>query len=994
MSDVTAARKTVTVLFSDLVESTSLAERLDPEALARVLDAYFSSMRAIVESHGGTVEKFIGDAVVGVFGVPQVHEDDAARAVSAALAMQESIARMPGDLSARIGVNTGEVMVTSVGDNLALGHVMNMGARLQQAAAAGEVLIGAATHQLVSEAFDVEPAGALEVKGSQEPIAAWRVKSASQVAARDWDRDGFVGRERELGQVLAAIEDAGKARSVTSVIVLAPPGMGKSRLAAEVGRRAAASTQFLVGRCVPYGEGITYVPMVEIVRQLVSEHGDHAVRQAMREESDAALVESVIGRTASGASQSSPDETAWAFRRLFEALAANQPLVVVLDDLHWADPLLLDLVEYVTAFAAEVPLTVLGLARPELLDIRPSLLTSQARSTLVRLEPLTDEEITTLLADSGEIDGTTRDRIARAAGGVPLFAEQMAAFQQEGSADVPPTIRSLLAARVDRLEPGDRQILQAAAIEGETFTMSAVARLVGAQTGASIAGRLIALVQRDYVRSERQAAGRDTFRFSHALVRDAVYEQMPRALRADLHARYADLLKASARDRTQLDVIGHHLAAAQVETSALGDLERSRELALAAAEAFRAAGVSAVGRKHWRRGADLLQRAWDLLADVPASRILGAPELITAYDSLGDVASRDRVRDSAMAEAERLGDRSTELRIKLALAVITAGVDAPQWFERALAVSGEALAHFTPLSDDWNLADAWNLRAMGMGHGDSAGMAAAFRQAELHATRSENEGAQIVIWDELGYVILIGESPFTEVADHMRREIEWGEERGIAFTAADGLLGTAYCLHAAAQLEEARALLGRLHDVFASLPCQVSQHAESYQLSGQVERDAGNWGAALVDYERGRQLADGMGNHSWWQSCTNDLAQAYLDLGRVDEAEQLLDEMRDRARTGNPRGEAPGRAARARVASARGDHTTAVNLMAEAMEILARESSPQLRGRLLEYAADIHRAAGDPNRATASLDEALAVYTAKEYEVGRLRVAERLRSPS
>ena len=995
MSDVTAARKTVTVLFSDLVESTSLAERLDPEALARLLDTYFREMRAIIEAHGGTVEKFIGDAVVGVFGVPHVHEDDAARAIGAALAMQEAVSRLgEGSLRARIGINTGEVVVTSVGDSLALGHAMNMAARLQQAAEAGAVLIGGRTRALVEGSFVLEDAGSLDVKGSAEPVAAARVVGRRDVSPRGWTGESvFVGRERELAHVLDAIDEARQAQTCVTVTVLAPPGMGKSRLAAEIGRRVGDSVHFLVGRCLPYGEGITYAPLVDIVNSLVATNGTDAVRDIMTGESDADLVSSVLELTASGASQSSPDETAWAFRRLLETLATQKAVVVVLDDIHWADPLFLDLVEYIATFSVGAPLTLIGLARPDLLDSRPNMLTPRAHSILVRLEPLADHEMAALLASSEVIDDATRQRITETSGGVPLFAEQMAAFQSEGHADVPPTVRALLAARVDRLEDPDRELLEVASVEGETFARATVAALSHEGARATLGGRLISLVQRDFVRPERSTDGRDAFRFSHALVRDAVYERMPRSLRSDLHERYASLLTATRNGDAPLDVVGHHLATAHSEMLALGDGEKARALALRAGKALRDAGAQAAARKQWQRAADLLGRAWDLLAAEPATRATVAPDLITTYAGLADFASRDAVHDEALRDAQTAGDMTTQLKIEMAAATTDAGRSIPGSSDRMREIGDAAIQHFTTTGDDWNLADAWITRAFAIGTGDLPQMIAALRQAKVYADATGNESAQIVLWDELGGLMIAGDTPYSEIREFMLGEIAWAEERGIAFTAADGLLGVAYCMYAAAEIAEARETLARVRDIFDGLPGDVPQRGEVYQVSGNFERDAGDSEAALGYLEQSRSLFDAMGNLSWWYGSSNGLAHALLDLGKWDRAAAVLDEIEKRTPILTSRRiQGSELAARSRLALGRGELDQALDLARRAVDVVSGSGSLWSEGHIRERLADALFASGHHDEGRSELEVALRLYATKGVVIRQRLVIERLSS--
>ena len=562
-------RKTVTVLFSDLVDSTAIAESIDPEALAELLRDYFGAMRTVIERHGGTVEKFIGDAVVGMFGVPTTHEDDALRAIRAGLEMQVELESMNGDvekrhglrLAARIGINTGEVAVTGDGGanqpaGMALGHAINMAARLEQAASAGQILIGERTHDLVTAQVGAEPLTQLHVKGSSAPIVAWRVIGLIEGVRAGWEGEGlFVGRERELDAIESAFATAVKEPACVVVTVVAPPGMGKSRLAAEATRRLARDAQILVGRCVPYGEGVTYAPLREMASSASASATDEAVTRAQRALADTALA--------------SPEETAWTFKQLLETLAERRPVVAVVDDLHWAEPLLMDVLDYVATLSVDRPILLLCLSRPDLFDTRPEWAAPRTHAVTVRLEPLTADETDALLSTNESLasDPDKRREIVDAAAGVPLFVEQMAALRSEGEGGVPASVRALLAARVDRLQPSERMLLERAAVQGEVFDRETVAALLGDQADIPVTGTLMGLVRREFVRPERSVDKSDRFRFSHALLRDAVYDQMSRRTRSQLHERIADLLGSAERDP---EVIAHHLQRAHGERSLMG----------------------------------------------------------------------------------------------------------------------------------------------------------------------------------------------------------------------------------------------------------------------------------------------------------------------------------------------------------------------------------------------------------------------------------------
>src|SRR5687768_12819873 len=440
-------RKVVTILFCDLVGSTALGESTDPEALRARMRRYFEDLRTILERHGGSVEKFVGDAVMAVFGIPTAHEDDALRAVRAAAEMRAAIAEH--GLEARIGVNTGEVVVGGEGETLVTGDPVNVAARLEQAAPNGEILIGTETRQLVRDAVRVEPVEPLALKGKSEPVGAFRLVEVISDAAplARHPETPLVGRERERQRLWRDYEDAVADRTCRLFTLLGPAGIGKSRLVADFLERVGDSADVLRARCLSYGEGITYWPLVEML-------------VAIGIDPDA-----VIG--------TSPAETQLAFRRLLEARAAERPQVVVIDDLQWAEAVFIDLVEHVADFSRDAPIFLLCVARTELLDVRPDWGGGKMNATALLLEPLDAEECGELmerLVLDAPLDDELRDRITVASAGNPLYVEEMLAMVREhgdGEIAVPPTIHALLQARIDALEGDVRVVMERGSVEGE-----------------------------------------------------------------------------------------------------------------------------------------------------------------------------------------------------------------------------------------------------------------------------------------------------------------------------------------------------------------------------------------------------------------------------------------------------------------------------------------------------------------------------------------------
>ena len=456
-------RKTVSVLFCDVTGSTALGERLDPESLRRVLARYFEIASAAVERHGGTVEKFIGDAVMAVFGVPVVHEDDALRAVRAAAEIREALETLNAELerdfgttlSIRFGVTTGEV-VTGTEERLATGDAVNVAARLEQAAEPGDILLGDETVRLLRDAVDVAAVEPLTLKGKRDAVPAFRLVSVDTAWPRRRLDAVIVGRERELRLLADAWERVRTERSCHLFTVMGAAGVGKSRVVVEL-LGSLTGARVLRGRCLPYGEGITYWPVVEVLKQLTDLDAfelDPRARSALR---------SVLGDDEVSAST---DEIAWAVRKALEAAAATEPLVCVFDDVHWGEQTFLDLVEHVADLSRDAPILLLCMARPELLDRKPGWAGGKLNATTVLLEPLSAAETDALidgLLGGADVDGALRERIRERAEGNPLFVEEMLGMLRGAAnehVDVPPTIQALLAARIDQLDPAERGVLE------------------------------------------------------------------------------------------------------------------------------------------------------------------------------------------------------------------------------------------------------------------------------------------------------------------------------------------------------------------------------------------------------------------------------------------------------------------------------------------------------------------------------------------------------
>jgi class 3 adenylate cyclase len=646
-----AHRKVVTVLFCDVVGSTALGESVDPEALQGLLARYFERMSAIVEAHSGTVEKFIGDAVMAVFGVPVVHEDDALRACRAAVEMRDALPEL--GVEGRIGVNTGAVL-TGTEERLATGDAVNVAARLEQAAGPGEVLIGAETRALVAPSVEVGEEQLLELKGKSAPVAGYPLVAVREAAERS-HASHFVGRTRELEQLTDAWDRALAGRRCELVTVVGDPGVGKSRLIAEALEQIDA--RVVRGRCLSYGDGITYWPVVEVVKQLHSRPDDARA---------AAAIDSLLGENDTFAGT---EEIAWGFRKLLEAQA---PLVVCFDDIQWGEETFLELIESTALLSAGAPLLLICMARPELLDRRPGW------PAVLRLEPLPEDEAGALVGDA--VPDEVRERILRASGGNPLFLTEMAALGED--AEVPATLRALLVARLDQLDESERRVLERGAVEGELFHRGTVQAL--APEATEVTPRLAALVRRDLIRPDRpQLPHEDAYRFRHLLIRDAAYDALPKATRAELHQRFSDWLEEHGESLVELDeILGYHLEQAALYLAELGRPDPS--LAERASRRLASAGE----RMYWRGGTQaansLLSRAVKLV-DEPdihlvvnfavSQRTAGEAALLLEQaaeraDAAGDVAGAAYARAVAAQSRGWMGVGTNDESEQLALAAI------------------------------------------------------------------------------------------------------------------------------------------------------------------------------------------------------------------------------------------------------------------------------------------------------------------------------------
>jgi class 3 adenylate cyclase/tetratricopeptide (TPR) repeat protein len=647
-------RKVVTVLFADLVGFTGRAEKLDPEDVRATLSPYYSRLRAELERFGGTVEKFIGDAVMAVFGAPMAHEDDPERAVRAALAIRDALAE-DADLHVRIGITTGEALVTLgarplEGEGMAAGDVVNTAARVQAAAPTDGILVDEATHRATERVIVYREAGPVLAKGKEEPVAAWEALEARSRLGVDRPQGGgaqLVGRRQELDVLVDALGRTRSERAVQLVTLVGVPGIGKSRLVWELFQAVECDPELIYwrqGRSLPYGEGITFWALGEMVKGhagiLETDDADMAdtklrrvVEETLGDDGEAGWVEGHL-RTLVGLSSDvesrgdGRDESFAAWRRFFEGLAERSPLVLVFEDLHWADEGLLDFVDHLIDWATQVPLLVVCTARTELLVRRPGWGGGKPNATTLSLSPLSDEETARLLAELTErplLPAETQAALLTHAGGNPLYAEEYARMLAErsdaGELALPETVQGIIAARLDALAADEKELLQDAAVIGKVFWLGALAA-IGGRERWTVEEALHRLERREYVRRERRSsvASETEYAFRHILVRDVAYEQIPRAARAEKHRRAAAWLESLAADRSEdrAEMLGHHYVAALEFARAAG--QPTDELTEPARAALREAGDRALALNALETAIRFYEAALDLWPPDDAER--------------------------------------------------------------------------------------------------------------------------------------------------------------------------------------------------------------------------------------------------------------------------------------------------------------------------------------------------------------------------------------
>jgi class 3 adenylate cyclase/tetratricopeptide (TPR) repeat protein len=1018
-SDV--VRKTVTLVFSDIAGSTAMGEGRDPEAIRGAMDRYFAEMRRIVERHGGIVEKFVGDAVMAAFGIPVVHEDDALRAVRTAAEMRDRLIALNDELerdwgvrlNARIGVNTGEVVAGDPSDRqtFATGDTVNTAARLEQAALPNEILLSAATLQLVRDAVRVEPVEPLTLKGKAEPMLAFRLIDVDPIGvgrARRTDLS-LVGRERELAVLQRSFDDVLDAGACRLAIVFGDAGVGKSKLIEAFSGWVGMRARVLRGRCLSYGEGITFFPVAEVVRAAAGiaeeDPPEHAIQKlgtvVALDDQHASIVDGVSAALDLGSTSLPIDQVNWAIRRWLELLAASGPLVVVLDDLQWAEDALLDLIDHLARLAA-APVLVMGMARPEFYERRPGWAAGIPDAVVLRLQPLAafggEELLTSILG--APLDHHAAVRILETAGGNPLFIQELVGkliddgeltrvgerWQARGelaTLTMPASIEALLAERIERLGSDERSVLETGAVVGQVFYRGAVVEMASAAVGPAIDEHLAELDRREYIRpSTETIASEAAFSFRHLLIRDAAYRRLSKGLRAKLHAAFASWFRAiagpgfSGRD----EILGYHLEQAvgyRLEIAPQSDDDH--RMAREAAELLAAAGRRAMARGDMRATANLLPRAASLIPNDDPWRQRVELDLARALNESGRQEEALGLVSDIERRARELGEPAVAVAASVTWSIVALYSGSGEWTEDARLRAAKAMQQLEGAPPTSDLVAAEELMALirvSVGEVTSAGEW--IGRAADHADIVGDPATSARLRSMLTGSLVLGTIPANDGIDRCEQLLrQIGDYRAAR---GNGLANLGTLRGITGQLGEARSLIREGADILIDLGILGSQMggpALRAQRLFIVETLYGDLGIAEAEIRAACDHLEEIGEPWAGTTAYAELALVLCDQGRFDEAAEAAHRSRETSATDDPIGEAGWRASLARAHAHAGRIEEAEVLAAEAVEIVSSTEHLLEQADAYRALADVLEVAGKRDQAVVAAGRAVECYRRK-----------------
>jgi class 3 adenylate cyclase/tetratricopeptide (TPR) repeat protein len=1016
----TEARRIITILFTDVTGSTALGEQLDPESLRRVMSRYFTEMKRILERHGATIEKYIGDAVMAIFGAPVAHEDDALRAVRAAMEMHDALDHLNAELDdawgvtikTRTGLNTGEVLAAGAIDSqsLVVGDAVNVAARLEQAAQPGEILIGDATFRLVRDAVVAEPVGPVSLKGKTQPVRAWKVVEVL-ASVSGWNRrldSPLVTRDTELSRLRGALEQIVQTSTCQAMTVMGGAGIGKSRLVSEFLVDVAGSTQVGQGRCLPYGESVTFRPVVEILQQLagisMSDTPQTAVAKVgllLGTAPDAAiLTERIRGLLELDGLPTSIQETFWALRRLLQQVAMTQPVVLVFDDIQWAEATLLELLEYLTDWLGDARVLILCLARPELFDVRPEWLEGRPNATLVKLEPLAAQSVHRLvrnLLDGVELAGEAEARIAELAEGNPLFVEETLRMLVDDDllrlvegrwtvagdlsrVAIPPTIHAIIAARLDRLQPEERAVTERAAVAGRQFWWASVSELTPQDLRGSVGRSLQSLSRKELIRpGHSHLAGEDAFEFQHILIRDTAYAEIPKETRADLHARLAEwFARKTGNGAGEYDeVVGYHLEQSYGARLELGPVTpRTRQQGRRAATLLTSVGQHAFARGDMPAAVKLLTRAEALLASDDMQRLDVLPTLAFALMEVGQFERLLTVAAETQNLATGSGDPGRLAHASILTLYLRLFTSPESWAEEAEREARNAMATFQRLADDSGLARGWSLLGLvNLTKGQFAGAQQAWDKAAEHAAAAGDHRNEL---EALCWVLVsmwVGPAP---VEQGLQRSLEVLERAGTDHKAtATAMFIRAFFEAARGETATARQLLHQARSLLQEIALTVWMAGPLAQVIGLVELRAGSPEVAEQELRRSYETLIEVGEMAWTPTVAALLAEAVYAQGRYDEAQALAERSRDMAGSEDVASQVLWRQVTAAVLARRGQWQDAEMLIREALDLSAATDSLPLQGQARLGVAEVLALSGRWDEAKRAIGDAVRVFERK-----------------
>ena len=934
----------------------------DPEVVRRRVTRFFDQVAHCIEAHGGTVEKFAGDAVMAAFGVPQAHEDDAERAVRASLALLESIGSL--GLQARVGIESGEVVADRTDSTFATGEAVNVAARLQQEAQAGQILLGPGTHRLTLGRVEAEDLGPVQLRGLDRPIWTWAAVSVNGRGTRKSVEAPFVGREAERELLENTFGRAVRDRRAHLVTVYGEPGVGKTRLGHEFLDGMEGAT-VLSGRALPYGESITYWPLGEMVKASADIADDDPIDVAIEKLRDCCPAEAVADLLglASGVLEAvhgerSQQEIAWAAREWAELMASVQPLVLVFEDIHWAEEPLLELIEHLADWVRGAPLLILCFARPELLDVRPGWGGGRLRATAIELEPLAETEseelVDALLEGSvGPLEESVRRTVLDKTEGNPLFVEETVRMLAErggsGAEQIPNTVQALIAARIDRLTPEARTVLQRASVIGRTFWAAAIVHLSADIEDVDCV--LEDLLLRDFIVPGRSTlTGETAYRFKHVLIREVAYGGLAKASRAEHHLRFADWLSERAGDEL-LEIRAYHLDHASALLAEL-DGAPPADLAARAADVLEQAGRRALARESYRAARHLLLRAVELEPTLER-RWFAARAAFRLGDFLAVQPEMERVR----VAAADVGERKIHGRALTALAELALYRDADAVLARELI--DEALTVLEDVGHPDTRFEAYAVRALisnWLGQLDDAERF--YDKALKVAQESGRKDLETTAVESLAnsYVMRL---ELDKARPLVERALELAEESGSVRARAQALEGVGSYRKVSDQLEEAEAAYNEALELNREMGYAPGL-ASTLDDLGRIAQVRGDYDEAERLYREAIRILKPLGERGQLCESQRKLAQVLVERGKLDEAERVALEARQTVGPEDAVSQLTTALALGMVKAAQGRDDDAEILLRAAAEGLAltqfRAAEPEALRELIAFLEDRDRA--------------------------------------